>query len=142
MKLVKIVIFLLGLAPTFIHGQTLYDLRWQYQGIEYAGFMIYFDETDIYMRSGYSVNNQYNLVHSEFSYILDQQSSDFVMMEAESSHYVYNPSDNQYQDFHFMWIQDDEGWLGPFAATTAQILNDDYDNFRHSLIYIFRTERG
>ena len=115
------------IAPILLNSQSLYDLRWQYLGVDYAAFMIFFDETDIYMRAGYSLDNGYNLVHSEYQYSTEN-TSDFVMMESNGSSYVYSQTDDRYQDFHFMWFKEGQDWIGPIAATTQQILSEDFDN--------------
>ena len=95
MRIFIILIIWICVLPLQLSGQSIYDLRWQQGGIDYAGFMIYFDEGDIYMRVGYSVNGSYNLVHTEYQYLVDEEANDFVMMESTASYYMQSISDNK-----------------------------------------------
>ena len=125
---IGIILFILVLMTSnYLAGQSLYDLRWQHNGIDYAGFMVFFNENDIYMRIGYTVANGYNLIHSEYYYTADRETNDFVLMEGNEPYYIQQQTDNLYQDFHFMWVKDEEGWIGPIAATSLQLVNEDFD---------------
>ena len=48
-------------------AQNLYDIRWTAGETEYFGFMVFFSEEDVYMRTGYyAADGSYNVVHSEY----------------------------------------------------------------------------
>lgn len=127
MKANFLLLTLLACSPLF--GQTLYDMRWSSEGIDYAGFMIYFNEEDIYMRVGYSYNGGYNLTHTEYHYNLESQREGFVVMEGLESEYVWEQTDSEYEPFHIFWATDDNNeWIGPFALDNYHLMNDNYDD--------------
>ncbi len=109
--------------------QTLYDIRWNLNGIDYAGFMIYFNEEDIYMRVGYQYGNGYNLVHSEYQYTVDYQQDGVTLFEGLETQYVQQTTDGSYQPFHFFWAWDDEdaSWFGPLAIDAYNLEQDNFD---------------
>ena len=123
----KLLIALL-LACSQLFGQALYDLRWSSEGIDYAGFMIYFNEDDIYMRVGYSYDGGYNLVHSEYHYDQTQRQDGFVVFEGLETGYVYYQTDTLYNPFHIFWAMDDNNqWTGPYAIDDYHLQNDNFD---------------
>ncbi len=97
-------------------------------GVDYTGFVVFFEEEDIYMRVSYSLNGAYIVIHSEYNYSVDDQTNDFVMMEGLESHFILDQSNTAYQDFHFLWVLEGQEWIGPIAATGDQILREDTDN--------------
>lgn len=127
MRLLFALVSLFPLHPLF--SQTLYDMRWSSEGIDYAGFMIYFNEEDIYMRVGYSYNGGYNLTHTEYHYDTESQREGLVLLEGLGSEYVYSQSDSEYEPFHIFWaLDDDNQWLGPLALDNYHLSNDNYDD--------------
>ncbi|MCB0687292.1 MAG: caspase family protein [Saprospiraceae bacterium] len=123
------ILFLLILAYLPSFGQTLYDMRWSSAGIDYAGFMVYFNEEDIYMRVGYSYNGGYNLTHTEYHYDTDSRREGIAIMEGLESSYVYAQTDSEYEPFHIFWATDDNNqWVGPLALDNYDLNNDNYDN--------------
>jgi hypothetical protein len=104
-------------------------MRWSSEGIDYAGFMIYFNEDDIYMRVGYTFNGSYNLTHTEYHYDLETKSDGYVMMEGLEASYVIQQTDSEYEPFHIFWaLDDDNSWMGPFALDHRHARNDNFDD--------------
>ncbi|NND31789.1 MAG: caspase family protein [Saprospiraceae bacterium] len=119
----------LALMAASSKAQTLYDLRWSSEGIDYAGFMIYFNEDDIYMRVGYSYDGGYNLTHTEYHYDLDSQKEGIVIMEGLESQYIREETDSGYEPFHIFWaVDDDNVWLGPLALDNYHLREDNFDD--------------
>ena len=111
------------------YSQTLYDLRWSSEGIDYAGFMIYFNEDDIYMRVGYSYDGGYNLTHTKYHYDVDSQQEGIVIMEGLESSYVQEPTDAGYEPFHIFWaVDDDNQWVGPLALDNYHLREDNFED--------------
>ncbi|MBK8504136.1 MAG: caspase family protein [Saprospiraceae bacterium] len=124
-----LLVLVMSLFWALISAQTLYDMRWSSEGIDYAGFMIYFNEEDIYMRVGYMYDGEYNLTHTEYHYDLATQKDGYVMMEGLESQYVIEGSDTEYEPFHIFWALDDaNAWTGPYALDNYHAENDNFDD--------------
>lgn len=124
-----LVVLIMSSFGSEISAQTLYDMRWSSEGIDYAGFMIYFNEDDIYMRVGYTYDGVYNLTHTEYHYDLETQKDGYVMMEGLESSYVIDGSDSEFEPFHIFWALDDNNqWIGPFALDNYHARNDNFND--------------
>ncbi len=126
MKWIVVAVNFLVVTTSF--SQTLYDMRWSSEGINYTGFMIYFNEDDIYLRVGYMYDQSYNLTHTEYQYNLDYQQDGIVLMEGLEYDYIQETSDSEYEPFHIFWADDDNGnWIGPYAIDNYHLEDDNFD---------------
>ncbi|MBK7128981.1 MAG: caspase family protein [Crocinitomicaceae bacterium] len=126
-KLILYALILVGLTG---RSQNLYDIRWTNGGTEYFGFMVFFSEDDVYMRTGYySANNEYNVVHSEYQYSVDE-SGDVITMVATSSEFVQNQTDDEWDPDHLFWYKDEttKEWVGPFIISDSDLEAERYEN--------------
>ncbi|MBK9191898.1 MAG: hypothetical protein IPM77_10470 [Crocinitomicaceae bacterium] len=124
-----LIVFLLfiGINST---AQNLYDIRWTSDGTEYYGFMVFFSEEDVYMRTGYySADNAYNLVHSEYKYSIDE-SGDVITMVATSSEFVQNETNDTWDPDHLFWYKDEttQEFVGPYIISDSDLAAENYDN--------------
>ena len=126
----KLLLLLVILASTFAKSQNLYDIRWTNAGTEYFGFMVFFSEDDVYMRTGYyAADGSYNLVHSEYEYAVDE-TGDVITMVATSSEFVQNQTDDTWDPDHLFWYRDEttNEFVGPFIISNSDLLAENYEN--------------
>jgi hypothetical protein len=111
-------------------AQNLYDIRWTAGGTEYFGFMVFFSEEDVYMRTGYyAADGSYNVVHSEYQYIVDE-SGDVITMVATSSEFIQNETDDTWDPDHLFWYKDETtgDFVGPFIISDSDLEAEQFDN--------------
>lgn len=112
-------------------SQNLYDIRWVNGGVEYYGFMVFFSEDDVYMRTGYyDYNGNYNVVHSEYQYIVDEETGSVITMVATSSEFVQNQGGDTWDPDHLFWYLDETTgeWSGPYIISNSDLLAENYNN--------------
>jgi hypothetical protein len=111
-------------------AQNLYDIRWTSGETEYFGFMVFFSEEDVYMRTGYyAADGSYNVVHSEYQYIVDE-SGDVITMVATSSEFIQNETDDTWDPDHLFWYKDETtgDFVGPFIISDSDLEAEKFDN--------------
>lgn len=111
-------------------AQNLYDIRWTSGETEYFGFMVFFSEEDVYMRTGYyAADGSYNVVHSEYQYIVDE-SGDVITMVATSSEFIQNETDDTWDPDHLFWYKDEttRDFVGPFIISDSDLEAEKFDN--------------
>jgi hypothetical protein len=111
-------------------AQNLYDIRWTAGETEYFGFMVFFSEEDVYMRTGYyAADGSYNVVHSEYQYIVDE-SGDVITMVATSSEFIQNETDDTWDPDHLFWYKDETtgDFVGPFIISDSDLEAEQFDN--------------
>jgi hypothetical protein len=137
MKKTSILTILFVFLSVVGFSQTLYDLKWTHRGTEFSGLMVFFNEDDIYMRTGYEEDGLYNVVHTEYHYSLDEEMGDFVFMEALKTTFIQDEGANAEDVVHFMWVTDEDGEMsGPFAITQYELEN----NAMEELVEVVLTE--
>lgn len=126
----RFLLLFLILTAAFARSQNLYDIRWTNAGTEYFGFMVFFSEEDVYMRTGYyAADGSYNLVHSEYQYSIDE-TGDVITMVATSSEFVQNKTDDEWDADHLFWYRDEatNDFVGPFIISNSDLLAENYEN--------------
>ncbi|MFT5777751.1 MAG: hypothetical protein ACI837_000699 [Crocinitomicaceae bacterium] len=110
------------------YSQTLYDFQWDYDGLEYSGLMIFYNENDIHMRIGFEEDGGYNVSESEYIYSPDEEYGEFVFLEEVSTEYIQDEAGETNEIFHFFWVLDEYGEMeGPFAISDYDLENDLID---------------
>jgi hypothetical protein len=126
----RFLVALLLLAGFNSVAQNLYDIRWTAGETEYFGFMVFFSEEDVYMRTGYyAADGSYNVVHSEYQYIVDE-SGDVITMVATSSEFIQNETDDEWDPDHLFWYKDETTgeFVGPFIISDSDLEAEQFDN--------------
>ncbi|MBI3135270.1 MAG: caspase family protein [Bacteroidetes bacterium] len=127
----KLLLILVLLISFFAKSQNLYDIRWTNAGTEYFGFMVFFSEDDVYMRTGYyGADGAYNLVHSEYKYSIDEETGDVITMVATSSEFVQHETDDEWDPDHLFWYRDETTgeFAGPFIISNSDLVAENYEN--------------
>jgi hypothetical protein len=121
--------------------QTLYDLKWNHLGTEFSGLMVFFNEDNVYMRTGYQQGDMYNVVHTEYTYSVDEESGEYFFMEAIESVLIQDDGAFAEDIVHFIWITEDDGALsGPYAITEYALNNDLLEELVEVELTILSTE--
>ncbi len=124
----NLLILFLALMSTNCVAQNLYDMRWSSDGIDYYGFMIYFNEDDVYMRIGYEFDGGYNLAHTEYVYTSALEKEGMIYMETDETYYISLVTDEDYEGFQFFWTLDDQNnIIGPFAIDNYYVEEENYE---------------
>jgi len=127
----KLLLIAAVLISSLAKSQNLYDIRWTNAGTEYFGFMVFFSEDDVYMRTGYyAADGSYNVVHSEYQYIVDEETGDVITMLATSSEFVQNETDNTWDPNHLFWYRDEISgeFVGPFIIGNTDLVAENYEH--------------
>lgn len=126
----RFLLLLLIVSGLNSYSQNLYDIRWTADGTEYFGFMVFFSEEDVYMRTGYyDTDGSYNVVHSEYQYVVDE-SGDVITMVATSSEFIQNETDAEWDPDHLFWYKDETtgDFVGPFIISDSDLEAERYEN--------------
>lgn len=121
-------LFTLLILSTQSFSQTLYDFQWNYNGLEYTGLMIFYNENDIHMRIGFEEDGGYNVSQSDYIYAHDDEFGEFVFLEEIYTEYIQDEAGETDETFHFIWVLNEEGEMeGPFAISAYDLENDYLD---------------
>ncbi len=102
--ILKCLVFFLFI-PFCSVAQTLYEVQFQADGIDYLGLLVYFNEQDAYMRVGYTYQNNYHVVNVKYKASTGNYggTSYFHLLGSEPT-FISEPHGNTYAPDHFLWI--------------------------------------
>jgi hypothetical protein len=112
-------------------SQNLYDIRWNSDGTDYYGFMVFFTEDHVYMRIGYyGEDGEYNLVNTDYEYSVDAEDGSVITMVATNSEFVQNNNDDEWDPEHLFWYKDEASgeFVGPYIIADSDLQAENYDH--------------
>jgi len=86
-------------------AQSLYELTFEVDKVNYKCFLVYFNEQDAYMRIGYTSNSKYNVVNVKYTSATGQEDGyNYFVMAGTSPTFITAQGDQSYNPDHFLWI--------------------------------------
>ncbi|MCD6347937.1 MAG: hypothetical protein J7L96_11000, partial [Bacteroidales bacterium] len=120
MKILIIFFFLFFLCLSGnITAQSLYNLSWESGDIEYNSLLVFFNESDQYIRISYFDEGNYNVLQSKCSFVFDKVADgvDRIRIVVDEAKFVLNNTASEFGALSFTWIKKpgDQEWNGPYA---------------------------
>jgi len=123
---------LIQLVSISLYSQSLYEIKFSdKKNNKYKGFLVYFNETNAYMRIAYNYNNQYNVVN--VSYISKNGTTDrgtqYTMLTGYDPVYVTdNKAGLRYNPDYFIWFYNsrEQKWDTPYTTDDSLLNANNY----------------
>src|SRR5205814_2118013 len=104
-----LVIFLQGITLS-VNSQSLYEIKFSdKQKNQYSGFLVFFNESNAYMRIAYNLNNTYNVVNINYTSRngTNGQGTQYSMLTGYNPVYISeNKLGLKYNPDYFIWFYD------------------------------------
>ncbi|MDX2306128.1 MAG: caspase family protein [Microscillaceae bacterium] len=96
-------------APLSLTAQSLYEISFVASEVTYTGFLVYFNEEDAYMRVGYEIDGNYNVVEVKYTSVTGQEDDyNYQVMIGRDPVFITEQGDQAYNPDHFVWVWNDE----------------------------------
>src|SRR5205085_7263580 len=103
-------ILFVQLIVTSLHSQSLYEIKFNdKQNKQYKGFLVFFNETNAYMRVAYYVDNVYNVVNVNYTSRngTNSQGYKYSMLTGYDPTFITDNKENRrYNPDYFIWFFD------------------------------------
>jgi hypothetical protein len=115
-----------------LHAQSLYEIKFtDKQKNKYTGFLVFFNETNAYMRIAYNNNNTYNVVNVDYSSRngTNSQGIQYSMLTGSDPVYITeNKSGLRYNPDYFIWFYDvhSQKWDTPYTTDDSLLNPSNY----------------
>jgi len=131
-------LFLLQLFSFSVRSQSLYEIKFtDKQKIEYKCLLVYFNETNAYIRIAYNYKNVYNVVNVTYKAKngVNKQGDKYSMLTGYNPVFITtNDSNRSYNPDYFIWFYNNttQAWDTPYTtddsllSPTNYILVDSY----------------
>lgn len=98
-------VLLFFLLPFCSFAQTLYEVKFHADGIEYLGLLVYFNEQEAYMRIGYMHQNNYQVVNVKYKATTGNYGGTYYLhLLGTDPKFITESHGNTYAPDHFLWI--------------------------------------
>ena len=115
-----------------LHSQSLYEIKFtDKQKNTYKGFLVYFNESNAYIRIAYNHDNQYNVVNVSYTAKngTNSQGTQYSMLIGYEPVYITeNKSGLRYNPDYFIWFYNakDEKWGTPYTTDDSLLNPNNY----------------
>jgi len=113
-------------------SQSLFEIKFtDKQKTQYSGFLVFFNETNAYMRVAYYYNNVYNVVNVSYTSKngTNNQGTWFSMLTGYNPVFVTeNKTNVQYKPDYLIWFYDNasQTWSKPYVTDDSQLNPNNY----------------
>lgn len=126
---ISLFIFLGVASPLHLRSQTLYEVKFSdTDGNKYLGFLVYYNESESYMRMAYSSGGKYHVVNIKYAAATGvQEGSNYFAMAGYDPTYIAGPEDQEYNPDYFVWIWDHGQEAGlPFTSDDPDLAPESF----------------
>jgi hypothetical protein len=126
------IILLLQLISSSTSSQSLYEIKFSdKQKNQYTGFLVFFNETNAYMRIAYYYDNIYNVVNVNYTSRngVNKQGDKYSMLTGYNPTYITdNKANRGYNPDYFIWFYDNtsQKWDTPYTTDDSLLNPDNY----------------
>ena len=126
-----LVIFLQGITLS-VNSQSLYEIKFaDKQKNQYSGFLVFFNESNAYMRIAYNYNNTYNVVNVNYTTRngTNSQGTQYSMLTGYNPAYITeNKLGLRYNPDYFIWFFDKttQKWDTPYTTDDSLLNPNSY----------------
>lgn len=120
------------LASFRAHAQSLYEVKFtDKQKNQYKGFLVFFNESNAYMRIAYRYNNTYNVVNVNYTSRngTNSQGIQYSMLTGYDPVYITdNKSGLRYNPDYFIWFYNEKSreWDTPYTTDDSLLNTNNY----------------
>jgi hypothetical protein len=103
-------IVLASFTSAFSYSQSLYEIKFSDEaGNQYTGFMVYFNESESYIRMAYYSGEEYRVVHTDYAATTGVEGEySYFFMGGYQSRFITESGGETYNPDYFIWIWNDE----------------------------------
>lgn len=119
-------------ASMSLHSQSLYEIKFtDKQKNQYKGFLVFFNESNAYMRIAYNYNNVYNVVNVSYSSKngTNSQGTQYSMLIGYNPVYITdNKAGLRYNPDYFIWFYNNRSqtWGTPYTTDDSLLNPNNY----------------
>ena len=127
-----ILIFFILMAGFTARSQSLFEIKFtDKQKIQYSGFLVFFNETNAYMRIAYNYNNVYTVVNVSYTSRngTNAQGTKFSMLTGYSPVFITeNKANLRYNPDYLIWFFDNasQTWSKPYVTDDSLLNPNSY----------------
>lgn len=126
-------VFLFAILSFNLQAQSLYELTFEVDKVNYKCFLVYFNEQDAYMRIGYTVEGKYNVVNVKYTSATGQEDGyNYFVMAGSDPTFITAKGEQSYNPDHFLWI-----WNDKENASLPYVTEDP--NFDENKLHVCKT---
>lgn len=125
-------ILVFQLVGTSTHSQSLYEIKFaDKQKNTYTGFLVFFNETNAYMRIAYYYDNVYNVVNVTYTSRngTNRQGDKYSMLTGYNPIYITdNKANRSYNPDYFIWFFNNttQKWDTPYTTDDSLLNPNNY----------------
>src|SRR5262245_40250582 len=125
-------VFLFQLIVFKVHSQSLYEIKFSdKQKNQYSGFLVFFNETNAYMRVAYYYDNIYNVVNVNYTSRngTNRQGDKYSMLTGYNPTYITdNKANRRYNPDYFIWFYNNasQKWDTPYTTDDSLLNPNSY----------------
>jgi len=125
-------ILFLQLFGSSLHSQSLYEIKFSdKQKNTYTGFLVFFNETNAYMRIAYYYDKIYNVVNVNYTSRngINQQGDKYSMLTGYAPTYITdNKANRSYNPDYFIWFYNNttQKWDTPYTTDDSLLNPNNY----------------
>lgn len=129
---ITIVLFLVLHFGTGVQSQSLYEIKFaDKQNIKYSCFLVFFHETNAYMRIAYNYNNVYNVVNVTYKMQngVNRQGDKYSMLTGSNPVFITeNKANLRYNPDYFIWFYNNstQSWDKPYTTDDSLLNPNNY----------------
>jgi hypothetical protein len=120
------------LAGFSVRSQSLYEIKFtDRQKVQYSGFLVYFNETNAYIRIAYYYNNTYNVVNVNYTSRngTNNQGIKYSMLTGYNPVFITDNKTNlSYNPDYLIWFYDNatQTWSTPYTTDDSLLHPNNY----------------
>ncbi|MBK5269595.1 MAG: caspase family protein [Bacteroidia bacterium] len=124
-----VLILLVGLSA---HSQSLFEIKFtDKQKVQYTGFLVFFNETNAYMRIAYNLDSVYNVVNVTYTSKngINKQGTKYSMLKGYNPVFITtNTTNRSYNPDYFMWFFNNatQKWGTPYTTDDSLLNPNNY----------------
>ena len=125
-------IFLLQFIASSVYGQSLYEIKFaDKQKNQYTGFLVFFNETNAYMRIAYFYDQVYNVVNVNYTSRngVNRLGDKYSMLTGYSPTFITdNKANRGYNPDYFIWFYNNatQKWDTPYTTDDSLLNPNNY----------------
>ncbi len=126
-----LVLFILLLSSS-VHSQSLYEIKFtDRQKVQYSCFLVFFNETNVYMRIAYNYNNAYNVVNVDYTSRngTNGQGIKYSMLTGYNPVFITDNKPNlRYNPDYLIWFFNNtsQSWDKPYTTDDSLLNPNNY----------------
>jgi hypothetical protein len=125
-------VFIIQWLSLSVQSQSLYEIKFtDKQKNKYTGFLVFFNETNAYMRIAYSVDDVYNVVNVNYTSRngVNSQGEKYSMLTGYQPVFITdNKANRGYNPDYFIWFFDNntQTWETPYTTDDSLLNPNNY----------------